>query len=276
MTISQNNFEAIRSAYAPIFDALERAFAALEIDFYLIGAQSRDVWTNHLPLVKRTTRDIDFAVMISNRAMWNELIQYLTKLENFSQDPDQPYRFYLEGRILDLIPFGGMEENGEVILENPRTELSVYGCREVTADAEIILGKYKVITLAGLCIMKLIAYDEKSDWRAKDFDDFELVMKNYGEIAGEALYSRAFEDLIKADFELPVAAARMLGRQMQTTLNKNERLKKRIASMLDGKLQGFSKEEIDQMFEVNDKDDPIILRLKLISEVIHGIGDQLS
>jgi predicted nucleotidyltransferase len=273
MPVSQTNFEAIRESYKPIFAALERAFSHFGIDFYLIGAQSRDVWTNHLSLVKRTTRDIDFAVMINDRSQWNELVAYLIDRENFTLDPGQPYRFFLEGRMLDLIPFGGVEKNGEVLLENPPTIVSVYGCREVTEEAVVISGKYNVITLAGLCIMKLIAFNENPGHRSKDFEDFTLVMKNYGEIAGEELFSGLYGDLIQEDFDFPIAGARMLGRTMQIILNKNRSLKDRIIHILEEKLRQFSKQEIDQLYVVNDKSDPIILPLKLIVEVLRGIAD---
>lgn len=275
MTTWQTNFEAIRESYASIFTSLEKAFTHFGIDFYLIGAQSRNVWINHLSLIKRTTYDIDFAVMISDQSQWNDLILYLTKEHGFIQNNDQPYRFYLNGSMLDLIPFGGIEKNGEAIFENPLTELSVYGCREVTEDAAVISGKYKVITLPGLCIMKLIAFDEKPDQRAKDFEDYDLIMENYGEIAGEELFSGTYDDLIHAEFELPVAAARMLGRHMSMVLSKNKNLKKRIVAILEKKLRGFSKREIDQMYTVNDKGDKRILQLKLIAEVVQGIADQM-
>ena len=46
-------------------------------------------------------------------------------------------------------------------MDNPTTELPLYGCKEVTEEAVIIEGIFKVVTLRGLCIMKLLAYDEK-------------------------------------------------------------------------------------------------------------------
>jgi predicted nucleotidyltransferase len=86
--------------------------------------------------------------------------------------------------------------------------------------------------LPGLCILKLIAFDEKPDWRFKDFEDYSLMMRNYGEIASEELFSGPYEDLVQGDFEISIAGARMLGRNMQTILNKNEILKKRITAIL--------------------------------------------
>src|SRR5215469_18122468 len=114
--IYRTNFERIREVYKGIFEALERAFKKFDIDFYLIGAQSRDVWTNHLNLEKRTTRDIDYCVFIKDDVTWQSLVEYLVSTEGFTRDEKEPYRF-CHGEIVDLIPFGGIEQNGEVILD---------------------------------------------------------------------------------------------------------------------------------------------------------------
>jgi len=273
MNYSQVNFQSIKDNYKDIFAALERTLSHFGIDYYLIGAQSRDVWTNHLSLVKRTTRDIDFAVLVGDRAKWDLLVEHLTTREGFAADPKRPYRFYFGANMLDLVPFGDISSNEEVQLYNPPTTLSVYGCREVTEDAVLIDGKYHVITLSGLCIMKLIAFDEKPDDRAKDYEDYLLIMRNYAEIAGDELYTGRHGDLIEGDFEFSNAGARMLGRNMRLTLDKNERLKSRIVRILQGKLMRFSPEEIDQMYAVNDKGDPTIQTLKMTGEVIRGILD---
>ena len=201
-----------------------------------------------LRLDKRTTRDIDYCVYVKDHAAWKQLLAFLINEESFIQDSKAPYRFDLGG-VMDLIPFGGIEQNGEVVLENPITELSVYGCREVTEEAMVIEGTFKVATLPGLCIMKLVAFDEKPDQRAKDLDDFLFILENYGEIAGEQLFEDSYEDLIEGDFELQVAAARMLGRHMAIILNKNIALKQRVISILQQRLQGFTQEEINQLYK---------------------------
>lgn len=237
--IYKTNFEEVKEVYRSIFDALERALKKFNVDFYLIGAQSRDVWTNHLSLRdKRTTRDIDYCVYVNDYATWQALTEYLVNEEGFTRDQKEPYRFYY-GEIVDLIPFGGIEQNGEVVLENPTTELSVYGCREVTEDAALIEGSFKVVTLPGLCIMKLIAFDEKPDRRAKDIDDFLFILKNYGEIAGEQLFEEPYEDLIEGDFETHIAAARMLGRHIAQIVNKNAGLKEKMMNILRQRLRGL-------------------------------------
>lgn len=270
--IYKTNFEKVKEVYKDIFEALERAFKKFDMDYYLIGAQSRDVWTDHLDLIKRTTRDIDYCVYVKDRDTWNELNEYLINEEGFTRDEQEPYRFYKDN-IVDLIPFGGMEINGEVILDNPTTEISVFGCKEVTEDAVILEGTFKVVTLAGLCIMKLIAYNEKPDIRAKDLEDYFFIVKNYHEIAGEELFDSKHDDLIEGDFEMNIASSRMLGRNMALTLNRNIKLKEKIISILSHQLRDFNELEIDEMYKVRERDDDLIVRFKLVLETIKGIKD---
>lgn len=270
--IYKTNFDEVREVYKGIFDALERALIKFEIDYYLIGAQSRDVWTNHLNLDKRTTRDIDYCVYVNDLETWNNLTEYLINEEGFKRDEKEPYRFYYN-RIVDLIPFGGIEENGEVILTNPTTELSVFGCKEVTEEAVLIEGAFKVVTLEGLCVMKLIAYNEKPGSRAKDMDDFYFIVKNYHEIVGEKLFDGNYDDLLEGDFEMRIASARMLGRHMNPILIKNEALKEKIINILQHQLRGFNENEINQMYQVRDNSDELVLKFKLVLETIKGIKD---
>lgn len=268
----KTNFDEVKEVYKSIFEALERAFKKFEIDFYLTGAQSRDVWTNHLPLEKRTTRDIDYCVYVKDRDTWNLLNQYLTNDEGFKRDEKEPYRFYF-GEIVDLIPFGGIEENGAVVLDNPATELSVYGCKEVTEEAVLIEGNFKVVTLAGLCVMKLIAYNEKQGSRAKDLNDYFFLVKNYHQIAGEELFNGNHNDLLEGDFEMQTASARMLGRHMTPILIKNKVLKEKIVYILEDQLKGFNENEINQMYQMRNIDDELVLIFKLVLETIKGIKD---
>lgn len=270
--IYKTNFDEVKEVYKGIFDALERALKKFDIDYYLIGAQSRDVWTNHLNLDKRTTRDIDYCVYVKDLHTWNNLTEYLIKEERFKRDEKKPYRFYYS-EIVDLIPFGGIEENGEVVLTNPTTELSVYGCKEITEEAVIIEGNFKVVTVAGLCVMKLIAYNEKPDSRAKDIEDFYFIVKNYHEIAGEELFEGNFGDLLVDDFEMQIASARMLGRHMTPILKKNNALKEKILDILNHQLRGFGETDINQMYEVRENNDELVLKFKLVLETIKGIID---
>jgi predicted nucleotidyltransferase len=55
-----------------LLSALERGFSRLNIDFYLVGAVARDVWMSgiHKIAPRRTTGDIDFAVLINDKGIY--------------------------------------------------------------------------------------------------------------------------------------------------------------------------------------------------------------
>ncbi|HEX5553730.1 MAG TPA: hypothetical protein VFX43_10825 [Chitinophagaceae bacterium] len=184
----------------------------------------------------------------------------------------EPYRFHKKHSI-DLIPFGAIAQDGTVVLDNPPMELSVYGCKEVTEEAVVVTKHFKVVTLAGLCILKLIAYSERPEYRSKDLEDYFFIVVNYYQIAGEELFNGQYDDLIEGDFEVNIASARMLGRNMALVLNKNETLKNSVINILMQQLQGFTEPEIDQMYKVRDEDNNLVVKLKLVFETIKGIKD---
>ena len=244
----------------------------LDIDYYMIGAQSRDVWTHHLPGNRRITRDIDFAVFVPDINVWQDLTNHLIKKkEDFLQDKKEPYRFTKEELIMDLIPFGGIETDSTVEIGNPHTQISVYGCREVTEEAVVLNDRYKVISLPGLCILKLIAFDENPDWRSKDWEDFVFLMKSYRKTSGDDIYDTA-ADLITDEFDITLACARLLGRRMKAILDRNYTLKGWIARILQNKVDFQSFEEIDNMYLINAGNTQVI-NWKLVSEVSKGILD---
>ena len=273
--IYRTNYNSIREAYRDIFDALERALHHLGIDCYLIGAQSRDVWINHLDMEQRSTRDIDFLVFIPNRQTWDELVDWLVEKENFVRDTREPYRFYFRGNLLDLLPFGGIEENGEVHLDDPSMQLSVIGTREATEFAAPMDGPFKVVTLPGLCILKLVAYYEKPDLRARDWEDFEFLLLNYLQISAGDQLLHTHDDLLTDDMDVGAVASRVLGRNMAELLRENEYLRYRVLGILQKKLGGFPPEEIDQMYRVNEKDFQVYL-MKMIRETIAGILEETT
>lgn len=271
------NFEEIRNgAMRGTFDSLERGFKKFDIDFYLIGAFARDMWLNHLNYLpdRRTTLDIDFCIYIHDQNQFRLLKSYLVEVENFTQD-EEPYRMHSKTNdIVDLIPFGGIEKNNVVYLEgNPPMELSVFGNDQVLSHAQSIQldnVEFKICTLPGLCILKLIAGTEKPERRAKDLGDFYYILENYFDIAADTIYEPSFDDLIDEDFEPPIAAARMLGRQINAIVANQPELRNKVLQILMVLTGGFSIMEIDQM-HLSETKDAQIFRFKLIGSIITEI-----
>lgn len=275
MSFLKENFERLKKeGLQETFDVLELAFKKYGIDYYLVGARARDLWTDHISLgPKRTTEDVDLCIYINDYNQYRALVKDLVELYGFSRDEKEAYRFYHKGTV-DLIPFGGIEKNGEVFLDNPPISLSVYGTKEAVSNAEVVERDFRVITLAGLCILKLIAFYEKPDQRAKDLEDFYFILENYGQIAGDQLFDRVeHEDLITDEFELPVASARLLGRQLKSISLLSPDLSARLIHILTRKLQGFTVAEIDSMYRAREKGDKLIERFKLVRAVLQGLND---
>jgi predicted nucleotidyltransferase len=272
------NFEKMRfGAMKQTIDCLERAFQKFKIDFCLIGAFARDIWMdhlNHLPF-RRTTLDIDFSIYIREANQFNELKNYLEEHEGFKKT-EEPYRLLSpDETIVDLIPFGGIEKNNMVYLEGqPPMYISVFGNTQVLAHSRTVSianTDFKICTLPGLCVLKLISGHEKDDRYEKDLGDFYYMLENYFDIAADTLYEGCYEDLIDEDYEPYLSAAKMLGRQMSPILNESALLKNSILNILDKLKQGFNDIEIDQMYKL-EKEDKKILRFKLIQCLMQEIN----
>jgi len=256
---------------------MERVFTGIGIDYYLIGAIARDVWINHISFRnKRTTRDIDFCVYVKDLSQYKEIQKQLIEREGFTRDKSEPYRIYApDGQMIDLIPFGGIEKNDSVFLDEPPMELSVLGTKEVTDNSIAVDGTFKIITLPGLCVMKLIAWNDRPDRRAKDLEDFYFLLYNYFDISGEQLYEQPFDDLLTNEFQPQVAAARMLGRQINAILKESPRIRNKILKILPELLKEFTDIEIEQLYKENPSDVKIV-GFRMVLEVIKGINDIIS
>ncbi|MFN8209256.1 MAG: hypothetical protein U0T82_17905 [Bacteroidales bacterium] len=271
MSILKTNFDqTVRQKFGKSLDALEKAFNLFGIDYYLIGAFVREVWTDHIPNLpdKRMTRDLDFAIYIREHTQFEALKNHLVENEKFIEH-DEPYRLLTpERNIIDLIPFGGIEENNEVLLKGHKVvQLSVFGTREVTSKALIIEGSFKVITLPGLVVMKLISGNENPG-RGKDLEDFYYILLNYADIASDDLYLEQNLDLLETCSEVRFAGARLVAREMQPILNESQELRMMVLTILTKHLGGFSFDDIDGMYEEIKPPDRQILRLKSVRELL--------
>lgn len=271
MNTLQNNFEnTVRRQFGTSLEALESAFRIFGIDYYLIGAFVRDVWTDHISALpeKRVTRDLDFAIYINEHEQYETLKKYLVKNGNFMEN-SEPYRLFTsDGSIIDLIPFGGIENNEEVYLKgNKPVHLSVFGTKEVTANACVIEGNFKVITLPGLAVLKLVVWHDNTGSRRKDITDFNYLLMNYADMAFDELYLDKNLDILGESDELRFSGAKLLGREMAAITSSSGKLHQTVNDILEGQLENFSNEDIDEMYRADNHDEHI-LKLKMVKELL--------
>ena len=177
--------------------ALERGFAKFGIDFYLVGAVARDVWMSgiHGIAPRRTTADIDFAVLIQKKDDFTALTDYLVQAEGFRQYRENPFVLLWKDRTeVDLMPFGALaDETGRVALTGIGfTTLQVPGFQEVYEAGlpELELAgthHFKFCTLPGIVLLKLIAWDDRPEARQDDIKDISDILNHFFEMYAEEI-----------------------------------------------------------------------------------------
>lgn len=275
-------FNKIRSEgnYKEILEALERGFSKFGIDFYLVGATARDVWMKgvHEMLPKRATSDIDFGIMIKDSDIFADLKNYLIEVEGFV-----PYRenafvlIWKDKTQVDLIPFGELEKQGVATVKGTGfISMNVEGFKEVYEEAaeEIQtddINKFKVCTLAGIVILKLIAWDDRPEMRGDDIDDIAEIIKNYFHFNSEAIWEN-HSDLFTDDNNLDDIASQYLGREIGKIVSGNPKLIERIKLILGKGLADSNSNNLDELL-ATESDETIDFSRSLISHILAGIKE---
>jgi predicted nucleotidyltransferase len=239
------SFEQIRLKHhiGGMLEALERGIRKFGIDFYLVGAVSRDIWMSGIYKIasRRITRDIDFAIFINDKGVYEDLKNYLIKNEGFAAYSGNAFVLIWKDRIeVDLLPFGAIEDENRRVTVNGTgyTTMHVEGFREVYEHqlAEVSLDEqhfFKICTLPGIVLLKLIAWDDRPEFRRNDIKDVSDILNHFFEMYQGVIWEEHY-DLFDGDKEpeLLAISARVMGREMRKIAKRNVRLEKRILNIL--------------------------------------------
>jgi len=192
-----------------------------KIDSFIIGATARDLLAKHYGITpsERKTEDVDFAVLLQNWNVLEELRAFLllNKSISPSSDPNNKIRYYFKGTPFDLVPFGGVA-NQHVVSWPPHhdTAMLVLGYNEAMENAlEIMIGGHKVKTLSleFFVGLKLLAWGYNGA-RDRDIKDVGYILKNYENFnpgAYEYLLDQHLDLLDPIDSDPALAAIVTLG-----------------------------------------------------------------
>lgn len=273
-------FNKIRSEgnYKEIFEALERGFTKFGIDFYLVGATARDVWMRgvHEKPPKRATSDLDFGIMIKDSYLFDELKEYLIKEEGFVPYKENAFVLIWKDKTqVDLIPFGELENEGVATVRGTGfTSMNVEGFQEVyeKASEEVQTEDlhFRVCTLAGIVILKLIAWDDRPEMRGEDIDDIAEILKNYFHFNSDAIFEH-HNDLF-GDNDLDEVAAQYLGREIGKITSRNKKLTERVTAILERGLSDSNPNNLDELL-ARESDETIDYSRSLIAHILAGIRE---
>jgi predicted nucleotidyltransferase len=217
--------------------ALQRGFAQFGVDFYIVGAVARDIWMTQVynEPGRRMTKDLDLAVFIADTEQYVQLRNWLLTHEHFTTATNSAFCLHYaepnaQGQatevVVDLMPFGGIaDEVGDVRLNGEGMgRISTVGFTEVLADAATMTTpageQWRVVTLPGMVVLKLVAWEDRPEVRGKDATDIWGLLEVYFDLVDEVIYtdhSDLFDEDDTSDpthFKLLVGA-RVMGRQMQ-------------------------------------------------------------
>lgn len=219
-----------------LFAVLESELSAQGVDFYLIGAIARDIWLTALHDIEpgRITHDLDLAVLLSDNQQYQLLHERLIKTGRFTPRRDNAYTLIFEdGRAVDLLPFGAISmEQSVTVVSQGLTSIQVDGFQEVyeagTESIEIDSQLFRVCTLAGIVLLKLIAYDDRPEHRQKDILDISMILQHYFDIIVDEINANHNDLFDDNGFDMPLAAARVMGRQIAPIVTLSSVLRQRI------------------------------------------------
>lgn len=274
------DFKSLRQeGLKPLFKALESAFNELGIDFYLVGAIARDTWFAHNGVMTLGTKDVDFAIYISAKENYEMLRKHLCEKEGFrTSSQNQFVMFSPDGLQVDLLPFGDIEIEGKVMIEGTGlAQIAVNGFREVyengTNEVEFENEQvFKVCTLPGIVILKLIAFDDRPEVRQKDIKDITLILKHYFCIETENIYE-LHNDLFGDDRDIHLIGARVLGRQMKSIFARSKEVEERITSIIKRVIDNPEESKIAELM-VSGTENDINSAIEILNELLTGIQEK--
>lgn len=273
------SFKEINPWFKEVFMLVDDACKALHVTLYLIGAQARHFHlAQHGIRPGRGTMDIDFAIMLPDMGVYDLLFD---KLISFGfRKVTEPYRIIYDktNTVVDLLPFGQVEEKGTITFTDRKTELSVIGLKEILEKPDIISldeeTEVQVTPLAGLIILKLISYYEKPE-RTRDLDDIHDILVNYFDVNQDRFYQNHDEKLdefISDNFILE-AGAWLAGYDIGIVLNKNPQLKELILRILQREID-LATGGISSYLYGKDLFDDVDSIKRIVSVIIKGINQQ--
>ena len=227
-----------------MLSALERGFEKFGIDFYLAGAVARDVWMSGINKIapRRTTGDMDFAVLINNKGTYEALKEYLINAEGFNPYKENAFVLIWKDKTqVDLMPFGAIEdEDGTVTVQGTGfTTLNMPGFSEVYDEGLPVIEleddhKFKCCTLPGIIVLKLMAWNDRPEIRRDDIIDISDILKHFYRMYDENIWTYhndLYQDEKNIMPELHIAA-RVMGREINKIAKRNEKLFTRIEGIL--------------------------------------------
>lgn len=175
---------------------VQKVTDALGVELLLVGAQAKVVLLENIHDLNpgRATADIDFAFAVESWDQFHQIKQSLISTGQFRESSKVRQRLLYKSDliehefIVDVIPFGAVQNAENKIAWPPDLDIvmSVSGYQEalesallIELDTNLVV---KVVSLAGLAILKILAWSERGTiTENKDALDLLTLLRTYHE-----------------------------------------------------------------------------------------------
>ena len=211
---------------------IKKSALELRIPFFLVGATARDFIlekTYDMP-VSRATLDIDLGILVESWDSFGKLKSDLIDSGQFVAMKEIQRLFYMNSRYIDLIPFGPIGGRGQTVKWPPDldTEMNITGFKEAYESAIPLVIQnqpqieIKIISLAGLAVLKLFSWNDRRHERNKDAADLALILRSYTDAGNAERIPDEMPDFVEQDdFDYIAAGARLLGKDISRIFRGN-------------------------------------------------------
>ena len=199
-------------------------------EYFLAGATARDLILVNVHGLQpgRATRDIDFGIAVESWAQFELLKERLLATNEFSASRAHQRLIYADSNDglstpVDLIPFRGVASADGIIAWPPSRDIvmNVAGFEEALASSVVIEIETgltaHVASVAGLTLLKLAAWVDRGLESNKDAADLYRLLTSYADAGNtDRLYEQELDLLEAVDFDMRLAGAELLGRDVVT------------------------------------------------------------
>lgn len=194
--------------------------AEVRVPLVAVGATAR--WLmfnlpNDIPL-HRTTTDWDFGVRVSDWSSFWQLRNALLAQSDrfFAGTRAHEIHHRASGIRIDLVPFGGLENDGCIRWPDSAFEMTVFGFSDALENAvELNIAPGLTLPVASvplLVALKLFAFDDRKDRTKRDLSDVWHIIENYSVDGRESeLYDPPLSAIVAEEFDWNHAGPLLLG-----------------------------------------------------------------
>jgi len=232
--------------FLELLQAVQRVADNLNIQFFLVGATARDIllWYGHDIRPDRATADIDFGFNVASWDKYDELKTALIDTGDFEAIGEKQRMHFKSSTKIDVLPFGEIVDTKGKITWRPDgdTELNLLGFEDAYENSILVrlsaepLVEIRIASAAGLVLLKLFAWNDRKPVN-KDAIDLGILIRSYMKVGnGSRIYEEHSDLLEHDDFDLEVAGAHLLGRDLAQICQ--QEIRSKILTILDRELDG--------------------------------------